>query len=268
MPRTTARARHLLVACATLLLAAANAGAQEDRAVVRVTDVQGRVIPFAFVQIENGASRVADSTGRAEFRMKVPDRLRLQVRRMGFSPFIGFAVKDTVTGEFVADLIPLPRALNAVTVEGRRDTPLARRGFYDRMERVQKGAQAARFITPEELDLRNPLNVSSILGGDRYVKIQNYQGRSILMSTRNPNCAMEIILDGQRLLGTLEEAMGLRGNKPNINTLLSIDEIIGIQSIAAIEVYGSIASAPVELQRAAGSSMGCGLVALWTGSRR
>lgn len=264
-----ARTAPALLAFALLAATAFPARAQGEKVtVIKVTDVEGRLIPFALVQIENGASRVADDSGRAVFNMKSPDSLRLQVRRMGFSPFIGWARRDSTTKEFLADLIPLPRALNAVTVEGRRDTPLARRGFYDRMERVSKGAQAARFVTPEELDLRNPLNISSILGGDRYVKVQNYNGRSILMSTRNPNCAMDILLDGQRLSGTLEEAMGMRPGKPDIRTLTSIDEIININSIAAIEVYGSIAQAPVELQRAAGSSFGCGLVALWTGSRR
>lgn len=270
MPIRFRTALPLLLAIAGAPVAQAqDTRAQDERVtVVRVTDVQGRLIPFAFVQIEGGASRVADSTGRALFNMRRPDSLRLQVRRMGFSPWIGWALKDSVTREFIADMIPLPRALNAVTVEGRRDTPLARRGFYDRMQRVTKGAQAARFITPEELDLRNPLNISSVLGGDRYVKVENYNGRAILMSTRNPNCAMDVLLDGQRLSGTLEEAMGMRPGKPDIRTLTSIDEIVNVQSIAAIEVYGSVAQAPVELQRAAGSSFGCGLVALWTGSRR
>ncbi len=50
----------------------------------------------------------------------------------------------------------------------------------------------------------------------------------------------------------------------------AIDDIIAAPSIAAIEIYGSAAAVPVELQRVAGSRMaqGCGLIAIWTGSRK
>lgn len=253
---------------ATLMLLAlpAVAPAQEKTTNIRVTDIQRRPIPFAFVQIENGASRVADDSGRVVFNTAPPARLRLQVRRMGFQPFVGYAMRDSITGEFVADLAPSPRALDAVTIEGRRDTPLARRGFYDRMERVQKGAYNARMITPEELDQRNPMTVSQMLSGDRFVKVTPSNGKQILMS-RQPGCAMAILLDGQRALGTLEEGIGY-GPRPSMNMLMSVDELVSAHSLAAIEIYGSVAHAPVELQRAAGNTGGCGLVALWTGSRR
>jgi hypothetical protein len=39
------------------------------------------------------------------------------------------------------------------------------------------------------------------------------------------------------------------------------------QSIAAIEIYASVASIPAELQRTAGNVQ-CGLIAIWTGRRR
>jgi hypothetical protein len=260
-----------LFSALSLLLAVAPLAAdaqKKDDTVIRVTDVQGQVIPFALVQIENGASRIADDSGRAVFNASSPDSLRLQVRRMGFSPFIGWSRRDTTTGEFVADLIPLPRALNEVTIEGRRDTPLARRGFYERMERAQRGAYSARFITPEELDLRNPMALTHILSGDRFIKVTPAGYRKYVLLSRNPNCAMTILLDGMRASGTLEEGVGSGPGRPPMNTLISVDELVQVSSVAAIEIYGSMASAPVELQRAAGNSAGCGLVAIWTGSRR
>lgn len=246
------------------------AHAQRRTAVVRVTDVQGRPIPFALVQIENGISRVADDSGRVTLPGERNDSLRLQVRRMGFNPFVGWTTPDSVTGEHIADLIPLPRALDAVTVDGRRDTPLARTGFYDRMQRVERGAYSARFITPEELDMRNPGRVTHMLSGDRFVKVQPVDyGKMVLMS-RNPNCAMTILLDGMRATGTLEEGIGFGGMMGGGRTrsLMSVDELVNVNAVAAIEIYGSMAAAPVELQRAAGNSAGCGLVAIWTGARR
>lgn len=255
----------LLAALATL---PALAGAQDNRVTVLVTDVQRNPIPFAFVQIENGASRVADDSGRAVFNMKVPDSLRLQVRRMGFNPFIGWSKRPAGENFFLADLIPLPRSLDPVTIAGRRDTPLARTGFYDRLERAQKGAVSARFITPEELDFRNPMRISQVLFGDRMIRMQNHNGRAILMSTRNQMCAMDLLLDGQRLLGTYEEGIGMGPNRPSFSMLQSIDDVLPGHSVAAIEIYGSVAQAPVELQRAVGNSAGCGIVAFWTGSRK
>lgn len=257
---------RLAVLC--LAVAAPALHAQADRAVVQVTDVRGNAIPFAYVAIVNGVSRVADDSGRAVFAMRVPDSLRLEVRRMGFDPFNGWVKRNPTTGVFLADLIPLPSALDPVTVTARANTPLARTGFYDRATRVQRGAFSARIITPEELDFRNPIRLTQVLQGDRFIKVQPMNGKTVLQG-RGPLCAMTILLDGQRLLGTYEEAIG-NPNPPPMSSLAAIDDIIAAPSIAAIEIYGSAAAVPVELQRVAGSRMaqGCGLIAIWTGSRK
>jgi len=255
-------------ASAVLALAAGPLAAQSDRVVVQVTDVRGNAIPFAFVQIVNGAIRVADDSGRAVFNIKPKDSLNIQARRIGFEPYIGWVKKKADSPYFIADLIPLARTLDPVTVRGRRDTPLARTGFYDRVERVQKGAFSARMITPEELDLRNPFQFTHVLAGDNLVKVTPMSGKQVLMG-RGITCAMTILLDGQRLTGTLEEAVG-NPNPPPTSSLAAIDELITAASVMAVEIYGSAAAVPVELQRAAGSRMaqGCGLIAIWTGSRR
>ena len=261
--------RRLAVA-ATFLLALLAPGlrAQGERAVVQVTDVRGNAIPFAYVSIVNGVSRVADDSGRASRRRRVPDSLNLQVRRMGFDPFTGWVKRNATTGTFITDLIPLPNALDPVTVSARANTPLARTGFYDRATRVQRGAFSARIITPEELEFRNPIRLTQVLAGDRFIKVQPMNGKAVLQG-RGPLCAMTILLDGQRLLGTYEEAIG-NPNPPPMSSLAAIDDIVTGPSIAAIEIYGSAAAVPVELQRVAGSRMaqGCGLIAIWTGSRK
>lgn len=263
--------RRILLPFAVAALVAAtprSAAAQEDRTVVLVTDVRGNAIPFAFVQILNGVSRVADDSGRAVFNLKPKDSLNIQARRIGFQPYTGWVKRNPETGMYVADLPLLPRTLDPVTIAGRRDTPLARTGFYDRVARVQKGAFSARMITPEELEFRNPMKLSQVLTGDRYVKVTPMNGRQVLLG-RGINCAMTILVDGQQILGTYEEAIG-SPNPPPMSSLTSIDDVVTGASIAAIEIYGSAAAVPVELQRVAGSRMaqGCGLVAIWTGSRK
>ena len=112
------------------------------------------------------------------------------------------------------------------------------------------------------------MSVTQMLSGENLVKVSPAGYRKNVLLSRNPNCAMTIILDGQRAVGTLEESIGFRPNKPPASILMSVDELVNIQSVAAIEIYGSMASAPIEFQRAAGNSGGCGLVVLWTGSRK
>lgn len=257
-----------LVVTALVAVSAPRASAQDERTLVQVTDVRGNAIPFAWVQIVNGVSRIADDSGRVVFNLKPKDSLNIQARRIGFQPYIGWVKRNAETGLYVADLPLAPRTLDPVTIAGRRDTPLARTGFYDRAERIQKGAYSARLITPEELDFRNPMTLTQVLSGDRLVKIMPMSGKQVIMG-RGLNCAVTILLDGQQVLGTYEEAVG-NPNAPRMSSLMPIDQVVTAASIAAIEVYGSAAAVPVELQRIAGARMaqGCGLVAIWTGSRK
>lgn len=273
----------LLTALTTSAVLAQTAGT----AVVVVTDSMHRPIPFAMVQVDGGVSRVADDSGRTYFSVAADDSLRIMVRRMGYEPFFAWSLRDPVTGMYPATLKLLPNTLERVTVRDRLNTPLARTGFYDRLQRVQHGAISAVFITPEELDLRNPSRVSQVIDGRASVKIVYQQGRPIL-SGRGGNCGMSVLLDGQRMTMMVEDILNnyerrdldreLRRASGNpvaqeaaisgfLRLRSSLDDLVTAHSVAAIEIYSSIASAPAELQRNAGPS-GCGIVALWTGPRQ
>lgn len=267
--------RLLALFCA-LLTAPDVLSAQDDSVVlVQVVDPLGAPVSHALVQIVNGVRRVADADGRAEFRTRVSDSVRFAVRRLGYSPFIGPVARgDSAIYRVV--LWPIAATADTIRVVATRDTPLARTGFYDRIERAQRGATVARFFTPEELDQRNPSKLTQVLAGENMVRLVSYNppgnrigrpGRVIVMG--RSDCPMTILLDGQRVTGTLEEVVNARGGgRPgNEATLMSIDELVPAHSIAAIEVYGSMANAPVELQTMAGAR-GCGIVAIWTGARR
>jgi hypothetical protein len=86
-----------------------------------------------------------------------------------------------------------------VVVEERISTPLSRTGFYDRVDRVQRGAIVGEFLTPEELNARNAMKVSDLMRGRRLANI------TFIGSTRQPvilgrgGCVMTILLDGSRL---------------------------------------------------------------------
>jgi hypothetical protein len=262
-------------------------GAQGDLVTVTVIDSAQRVIPFAFVQLNGGTTRTADDSGRASFRFEPRDSIRVHVRRMGFKPFQGF-LRHTGEGRYAVTLLTAARTLETVKVEERRNTSLARTGFYDRMERVQRGAYAARLITPEELDLRNPAKITQMLHGEPSISIVNMGGNRPVVLGRGANCGMNIILDGHQMTGMMEELknidqnpqlrrelMAVWGNAQaeydvlsrHARMLTSVDELINAGSVAAIEIYYSQASVPVEFQRMSGKNS-CGAIVIWSGARK
>ncbi len=246
---------------------------------VMVVDVGGQPVPYAIVTIGNSAPRVADASGVARLPTPVDaDSAQLVVRRIGYNPFGEWAKLDLDGVRFEVRLNPLARALNPRTISERRDTPLARRGFYDRLERASRGATVARFITPEELDLRNVSQLSAYLAAEPFIRIVRSSGKPILTG-RQHGCPITIVLDGLRVTGTVEEAYSIKGQE-EINRMgggpaayarflqgrQSIDELIGAHSVAAVELYASAAGAPAEIQRAAGGAA-CGILVIWSGGR-
>lgn len=249
-----------------LLLLTTAAGAQEATTVVRVLDATAEPVPFAWVQLRDGVSRVANDSGQVVFSEEPGDSVRLLVRRIGYDPFYDW-VDRSESGDFVVPMRLLPRSIQTLKVSARADTPLARTGFYDRVQRIQAGAYSARMITPEELDMRNPIQFSQVLRGDPTINVRRVGMNGVMLTGRGGMCAMSILLDGMRVTGTFEEGMSERINPPPMSSLISVDNLINANNIAAIEIYSSGASIPAELQRTAGNTR-CGLVAVWTGRRR
>lgn len=246
---------------------------------VAVRDRGGQAVPYAVLTVKRGVNRVGDGDGIVELPTPVDaDSVELVVRRIGYRPF-GDWVHTVEDGRFVVEMDPLPRALNPRTITERRDTPLARRGFYDRMDRVRRGATVARFFTPEELDQRQVNVISAILAGESYVKIERFGSRPILTG-RAPGCALAVVVDGMRMSGMVEEIYtregqdevrrlggGQAGTQRFLNGRTTVDELLSAQSVAGMELYPVAAAAPIELQRAAGNGW-CGILAIWSGNRQ
>lgn len=228
---------------------------------VRVRDERGAPVPHAVVDVSGGRLRVADDSGRVVLNA-ITDTTRLQVRRMGYAPFFE-RVGRNAAGEMDVTLHLLAQALAPVTVEGRRDrTPLEKSGFYDRVQRAQRGAFNADFITPEELDARLGVRTSDLFYGRRFV-FPDGNGRQKVLKGRG-GCKMTIYLDGQMV-----RPEGGRGGG-SFEGIVPIDDIVNTTAIAAIEIYASAANAPAEMIPLVGSAQqgACGIVALWTGGRR
>jgi hypothetical protein len=252
---------------ALLVLGASAAGAQDARIVMRVLDPETKPVPYALVTLRDGVSRVADDSGLVVFNETPRDSMRFVVRRIGYEPHSGWVNRSEITGEYAVALRLVPRSIQTVQITDRANTPLGRSGFYDRVQRVQRGAYVARMITPEELDVRNPIKLTQMLQGENLVRVQRYDMQRSVLTGRGGQCGMSILLDGMRVTGTFEELLERRVNPPPMGSLASIDDVIQVQSVAAIEIYGSNNSIPTELQRVAGNVQ-CGLIAVWTGRRR
>lgn len=241
------------------------ADAPAKGAVVRVRDSGGAPIAHALVEVEGGRGRVADDSGRV-FLDAAPDSLRLQVRRIGLKPFVGRVGRTARTGEFDVVLSATAQALAAVTVVERAiKSPLQLAGFYDRVQRAQRGAFSAEFITPEELDARQGARPTDLFQGRRFVTVARTQGATpqAFLQGRG-RCQMTVYLDG-RLLRP-EPSRGR--SRPDL--IVPIDDVVNLHEVAGIEMYASAANAPAELIPLVGASQqgACGIVAIWTGGRR
>jgi hypothetical protein len=236
--------------------------------VVRVRDGNGVPIAHAFVEVEGGRGRVADDSGRV-FIDAAPDSLRLKVRRIGHAPFTG-RVGRARSGEFEVALKSLAQTLAAVTVTERAvKLPLELAGFYDRVQRAQRGTFNADFVTPEELDGRQGARPTDLFQGRRFVSVERTPGQySQTYLEGRGRCAMTVYLDG-RLLQP-EPPRDPRASRSRASGVVPIDELVNLNEVAAIEIYASAANAPAELIPLVGSSQqgSCGIVAIWTGGRR
>ncbi|MHB0964582.1 MAG: hypothetical protein ACYC5V_15385 [Gemmatimonadaceae bacterium] len=263
---------------AALSILAVTAEAQTGRSVtVRVKTPGGQPVPYAVVSVDGAPYRIADEGGALTLVMASRDSLPVLVKRIGFRPFDGWARRGASDLAFEAVMQPLAAVMDTVRVVARQVTPLSRTGFYDRVDRVKKSAMLGEFISPEELEARNLSKLSDILQGRQYSRIATtqYRGRQQPVVQGRARCAMNIVVDGQFIKNTTQDLkfsevpLSIRGggSAPSPSPLLSLDEIVDGRSIMGIEIYPSIANAPVELIPTA-SHGGCGLVAIWTGPRR
>lgn len=270
-----------LVALALTLPGAVNA--QSPGGVrVAVVDIGGKPIPFAVVSVRSGKVHVADDSGRVMIPGEGVDSLELRVRRIGYRESYGWVTRSP-EGHFIVEMTPVAASLAAVTVTERANIPLARRGFYDRLERAQRGAVVGLFVTPEELEERPRSKLTDVMQGLKYVRVWQDRvdkGPVHKFLLGRGGCPMNIVLDGELVQGTVQEDLpseaptsidfnGTRRSAAFSGQQLKpdIDAIITGASVMAIEIYPSSANAPPEIIPFNGNGS-CGIVAIWTGSRR
>jgi hypothetical protein len=241
--------------------------------VLRVIGSDSVPVPFAWVSVEGGTASITDERGHVSLGATRHKALMVEVRRIGYQPWVGkLELPDTAT-VLTVTLPRLVQQLAEVAVTGERiKSHLELAGFYDRMLQRQKGALSATFIGPEEIEKRRPSHTSDLLHGLNGVSMMNGQNGAMCARGNGGSCFMAVMIDGNVLQATPPNVC--RGTSSlHIGGALStavppgpdINMYVDANAIAAIEVYSRGGNMPVSLQPADNA---CGVIAIWTGSRR
>ena len=163
--------------------------------------------------------------------------------------------------------MPLATALPEQRITGR--SPFVRLdlgGFYSRMADREKGINRGYFITPEELETRNPFIVTSAVEQLPNIRIRpsrypmdapkgtvsNNPMNRYLRIEDAAGCPLTIYLDRVKISPVVDGSI-LRDEQ--INTLITPT------SLSGIEVYTRKATVPLEFSMVDGT---CGVVLFWT----
>ena len=245
----------------------AQTAATDSAAVVsgRVTPV-GDTVGIAGVDMElvgSGMRRNTDRNGQFRFDGVPVGSYLLHARAMGYQPWVAHV--DVQDSRGYAQNIVLQRvatALTEVRIEGQLVKVPAR--FEDVYRRGARGF--GRFITREDIDRLNPLDVKSLLAtiptvqmNDRGVTFQRCQSGLSGMSAslkdgwrpaQGPK--VQIYIDGLRMT---RDQLGEEGDIEHVLRLVTPS------AIQAIEVYTGVSRIPGEFMEDA-----CAVIAIWTKS--
>jgi hypothetical protein len=265
------RMRTLFAALALGVLSPAWILAQTT--VLKVIGSDSVPVPFAWVSVEGGTANITDEKGTVSLGAARHKTLTVDVRRIGYQPWFGKLELPDTAVVLTVTLPRLAQQLAGVTITGQViKSRLELAGFYDRWLQRQKGALSATFIGPEELEKRHPSRTTDMLYGLNGVSMVKIGG-AIMARGIGGTCFMTVLLDGN-VLCSKEGCYGSSSsNAPSISSRsrntpasgVDIDQYINANDVSAIEVYARGGNMPISLQ--AGNSA-CGVIAIWTGSRR
>jgi len=230
-----------------------------------IVDSAGTPVPYANV-IAVGSQRRIAATADGVFRLSMDSSANraITVRRMGYLP-ITIELETWPDTAVRVVLAQATRTLSAVRIEVERSAALAIRGFYDRMNDVERGINYGHFITPEEIEQRKgskPTDFFQGIPGIRVTRVKTGDPRIRLKSDKHGwevqgigHCRMEVFIDGNRTNALVNTRRNLDEN------YMFLDDIVHLTSIAGIEVYPRSVQAPPRYQSLNGT---CGVILIWT----
>ena len=233
--------------------------AQEMRIVTGVVgDTGGRSI--SYVSLDGGPKYRTLTNAVGEFSWSVPRdaTFEVQVRRIGFLP-TKFKVLPGADTTVKVPMEQLAVLLNTQVVRAQQMVRILEvRGFYERALESQRGALVGDFVTPEEIEMRNPQRVTQLLDQKRGVTVRRTGSCQVIATCYRVygqgGCAATVYLDGQRLNPLASAAADARSAP-------AVDELVSVTGVSGIEVYPRGSSAPARYQALGGT---CAVVVIWT----
>lgn len=228
--------------------------AQDGHRVLRGQVRDSREIPvgYARVHVSPLLSTVTDDSGYFALRRAPRRQFGVDVRRMGFR-----SERITIPGgsdtTVVIVLHPLAQSLEATVIQAQRlAVGLERRGFYERLRDSERGIGRGTFFTSEDLERRGALRVTEMMADVPGVRVRKTCLRSDCnLPVGTGDCPLTVYLDGGRLTSASGRPTGL------------IDELVGVHSVAGVEVYPRALNAPLKYPSVSGT---CGVIVIWTKS--
>lgn len=237
----------------------------------RVTTADGEPVSYVNVQLNGGRRYIADDSGRFTIPVSISRQSTLLFRRIGFEP-TEVKLSEMPDTAVRVHMTAAARALSGQVITGR--APYARlenSGFYERMADVEKGARVGWFVTPEELELRKPQNVTDAVRHFPNIRLSPIDDGKVVIVGGLPmtwsdgmplarkfriedtdGCPLTVFLDRQRI-------------QPSVVRLEKVDEeintIVQPHAVAGIEVYPRVTGAPPGFVAAGGT---CGVVLIWS----
>lgn len=240
---------------------------------VLVTTSDNEPLAYANIQVNGGRRYVTDDSGRIDLPARVAQSVTLLARRIGFAPteLQLTSVPDTAIR---IKMNAVARTLETQVVTVR--SPFVRldlHGFYARMAEVERTARVGYFVTPEDLAMRNPQNVTDAVEQFPSIRLRpindvNYCGKvpepgqlcghpntRRLRIEDDSGCPFTVYLDGIRIQPSI---VGLNAVDEQVNTLVQP------HSVAGIEVYPRGVGAPSQYPPYGQANCRTGVVLIWT----
>jgi hypothetical protein len=204
----------------------------------------------------------ADEAGRFAFEAPAPGAYYLLVEALGYQPGLDGILELGEGGSISVDfyLRPRPLELDSLRVAVARlrvNRGLSDSGFYDRMK-----MGGGTFITPEEIERRNPREVTEVFRAvpDLVVRREGVAGTRIMLPRPMAHgsrgglwCNPRVYIDGVQVVNNpLTEARAAG---------FLLEEEISVSDIGAVEVHTRSTTIPLVY---GGTQEGCGVIMIWT----
>lgn len=210
-----------------------------------VRDTSGAGIAGAEISLAGSDLRTAsDEEGKFLLSGVPAGAAEIRVRRLGFTPTsASVVVRDNAMAPLSITVSEVARQLRPVVVHAQEHRTYTGylAGFYERRDRG-----FGRFITGEQIEKRNPLELTDMLRMVPGIHVSSPGIGDASVRIRGNQCAPLVWIDGM----------------PAAAAEFDIDAISPL-SVAGIEIYSGVASVPVNFVLPFGRTP-CGTILIWS----